>query len=216
MAKKLVETTQYSLSEDAPSPPDRRTGERYVSLLRVGAMTIDGRRELCLIRNISGGGMMIRPYSHVTPGTRLTVELKQGDPVSGFVQWNDNNYVGVAFDQPIDVVALLKPANGGARPRMPRIELDCSVTLRYEGEVLRERIVNISQGGICIKSSKLLTIDSNIVVTIEGLHAAAGIVKWCEADYYGICFIRVFPVSELMGFLQEQQRQLQGRSAAAA
>ena len=31
MAKKLVETTVYSLSSDAPAQPDRRQGERYVS-----------------------------------------------------------------------------------------------------------------------------------------------------------------------------------------
>ena len=38
MAKKLVETTLYSLSADAPIRPDRRHDERYVSLLRVGAL----------------------------------------------------------------------------------------------------------------------------------------------------------------------------------
>jgi hypothetical protein len=63
LAKKIVETTVYSLSADTPQCPDRRSDQRYVSLLRVGALVVDGRRELCLIRNVSAGGMMIRPYS---------------------------------------------------------------------------------------------------------------------------------------------------------
>ena len=60
LVKKLIQTTNYSLSAAAPERPERRSGERYVSLLRVGALVIEGRRELCLIRNVSAGGMMKR------------------------------------------------------------------------------------------------------------------------------------------------------------
>jgi len=88
LAKKLVETTVYSLSSDAPAQPDRRQGERYVSLLRVGALITNGRRELCLIRNISAGGMMIRPYSTVAAGARVSVELKHGESLTGTAQWS--------------------------------------------------------------------------------------------------------------------------------
>src|SRR3954467_15733331 len=131
--KKLVETTLYSLSADAPTRPDRRSDERYVSLLRVGALTIQGRRELCLIRNVSAGGMMIRPYSAIAVATALSIELKQGDTVTGIAQWSENGLVGVTFDEAIDVLALLNVTAGKPRPRMPRIELNCTATLRYEG-----------------------------------------------------------------------------------
>ena len=213
--KKLVETTLYSLSAHAPACPDRRSGERYVSLLRVGAMTVDGRRELCLIRNVSAGGMMIRPYSPVSVGARITVELKHGESVSGQAQWSDNGLVGVVFDQPIDVLALLNSPSGKPRPRMPRIELDCSATLRHEKTVFRAPVANISQGGICINSPVDLTIGSDIVVTLSGLHAAAGVVKWRDGDYYGIGFNRVYPVAELMHFLQVQQREAAERRDVA-
>jgi hypothetical protein len=212
--KKLVETTCYSLSATAPQCPERRNDERYVSLLRVGALMIDGRRELCLIRNISAGGMMIRPYSPIAAGTYLTVELKQGDTVSGVAQWSEKGLVGVTFDAAIDVLALLSAPGGRPQPRMPRIEVDCTATLRHDGQVLRARVVNISQGGICIQSPVDLEIDGDAVVTLEGLHAAAGVVKWREGDYYGIGFNRVFPVDELMAFLQTQQREEQQRAVA--
>lgn len=215
MAKKLVETTLYSLSAAAPERPDRRTGERYVSLLRVGALTIDGRRELCLIRNISAGGIMIRPYSSIPSGTRLSVELKQGDSVSGIAQWSEKGLVGVSFTEPIDVLALLSDTGGRPRPRMPRIELNCTATLRYAGIVFRSRVINISQGGICVNSPVELELHGDVVVTLEGLHAAAGVLKWRDGDYYGIGFNRVYPVSELMAFLQMQQREEQERQAVA-
>jgi hypothetical protein len=206
LSKKPVNTTLYSLSASAPGRPERRKGERHVSLLRVGALLIGGRRELCLIRNISSGGMMIRPYSPIEPETRVSVELKQGDMVSGVAQWAEGGLVGVTFDESIDVVALLSGTGDGPRPRMPRIELECTALLRHDGDVVRVRAVNVSQGGICVNAPTDLEIGAHVVVSLTGLHAAAGVVKWRDGDDYGIGFNRVFPVDELMRFLQEQQR----------
>ena len=213
--KKIVETTHYSLSTTVPAQPDRRQGgDRFVSLLRVGALVVDGRRELCLIRNISAGGMMIRPYSAIVSGTEISVELKQGDAVSGVAQWSDNGFVGLSFNEPIDVLALLTTTDGRPRPRMPRIDLSCQATLRSNEEVFRARVVNISQGGICVNASSKLEVDSDVVVSISGLHAAAGVVKWQDEDFFGIGFNRVYLVDELMSFLKEQQQEQQRREVA--
>jgi hypothetical protein len=215
LARKLVETTRYSLSNSPPTRPDRRQGDRYVTLLRVGALTIDGRRELCLIRNVSAGGMMIRPYSPVSPGTSVRIELKHGDSVSGIAQWSENGLVGVAFDETIDILALLTSPSDAPRPRMPRIELDCSAVIRRDGDVFRAQVINVSQGGICISTPSPLEVDSDVVVSLPGLHSAAGVVKWREGDEYGIGFNRVYPIDELMRFLQEQQ-EIEQRFAATA
>ena len=215
MAKKLVETTHYSLSTAAPERPDRRQDERYVSLLRVGALVMRGRRELCLIRNISAGGMMIRPYSPIMPGTPLSVELKHGETVHGVAQWSDKGLIGVAFEQQIDVLALLSAPGDGPRPRMPRIDLSCPALVRRDGDVFRVRVVNISQGGICVHCDADLPVDANVVVSLTGLHAAASVVKWKDGDYYGIGFNRVYPLQELMAFLKEQQQEEQTRQAVA-
>jgi len=201
-----VETTLYSLSPSAPRRPERRHDERYLSLLRVGALIIGTRRELCLIRNISAGGMMIRPYSAIEQGTRLSVELKQGNMVSGIAQWAENGLIGITFDTQIDVVALLTPPGAGPQPRMPRIELDCSALVRHDGNVYRTRAINVSQGGICLESWATFPLGADVVVSLEGLASVAGVVKWQDGDSYGIGFNRVYPVNELMNFLQDQQQ----------
>jgi hypothetical protein len=203
-----VDTTLYSLSAAPPAQPDRRSGERYLSLLRVGALLIGGRRELCLIRNISAGGMMIRVYSKIEAGTPVSIELKQGDPVSGVAQWSDRDLVGVAFDAPIDVMGLLSAAGNGPRPRMPRIELDCALTVREDGNINRAKALNISQGGLRFESDAELRPGAHVVVAINGLAPAAGVVKWRDGKSYGVGFNRVFPVCELMCFLQGQQQEL--------
>jgi len=201
-----VETTLYSLSPSAPRRPERRHDERYLSLLRVGALIIGTRRELCLIRNISAGGMMIRPYSAIEQGTRLSVELKQGNMVSGIAQWAENGLIGITFDTQIDVVALLTTPGAGPQPRMPRIELNCSALVRHDGNVYRTRAINVSQGGICLESWATFPLGADVVVSLEGLASVAGVVKWQDGDSYGIGFNRVYPVNELMNFLQDQQQ----------
>jgi hypothetical protein len=209
----LIETTRYSLAKAPPKRPDRRSSERFLSLLRVGAIVVNGRRELCLIRNISGGGMMIRPYSNIAQGTRLAIELKQGDPVKGVVQWVDGELIGVTFDAPIDVVALLGPSREGQRTRLPRVDLNCTAWIREGAQVVRAAAVNISPGGICVETPARLNVGAEVVVSLNGLSPVPGVVRWAADGAYGIGFNRALVVSELVAWLQGQQRE-DRRSAA--
>lgn len=204
MHEDQVETTAYSISAKAPSP-ERRVDERFVSLLRVGAIVVDDRRELCLIRNISAGGMMIRAYSPLAIGTPISVEFKHGDPVSGIVHWVEKGLTGVQFEQPIDVLALLASDSSGPQPRLPRIDLECSAWVRQEARVTRAKVLNISQGGLCAQSRTPLEIGGNVVVTLPGLTPAAGTVRWNKDDSYGIGFNRPIVLSELVEWLKERQ-----------
>lgn len=204
--KHQVERTVYSLSQDAPGRPDRRNGDRYLSLLRVGALLIEGRRELCLVRNVSAGGMLIRPYSPIAVDTAVSVELKHGETVSGVARWIEDGLVGIEFDQPIDVVALLTTSADGPQPRMPRIELGCTAWVREDADIYRTRTLNISQGGMCVEGDPRLLAGAEVIVSLAGLGPIPGLVKWKEGDHAGIGFNRVLPVNELMDFLRQQQR----------
>ena len=203
MDQQPVETTLYSLSEAPPAAPDRRAEDRYLSLFRVGTLTIGDRRELCLIRNVSAGGMMIRPYCEIESGTRLSVELKQGEPVEGIAQWVKDDCLGVTFDEPIDVLALLS-AEDGPKPRMPRIEIDGAASIRIEKDVYRARVENISQGGMKVECQADLPIGPEVIVSINGLEAFRAIVRWKNGDSYGITFNRVLPLPVLVNWLRAQ------------
>ena len=204
LVQQPVETTLYSLSECPPVAPDRRTDERYLSLFRVGVLMFADRRELCLIRNVSAGGMMIRPYCAVASGTRLSVELKHGEEIEGTVAWVKGECIGVTFDHAIDVLALLS-SEDGPRPRMPRVEVDCDVTIRFESDVRRARTIDISQGGAKILCTGPLPLGPQVVVSLPGLEPCRAIVRWKDGDSYGITFNRVLPLAVLVGWLQEQR-----------
>lgn len=205
MDQEKVETTLYSLKVAAPQPSDRRTSERHLSLLRVGSLVVEDRHELCLIRNISAGGMMIRAYCDLPLGMPVSIELRQGEPIRGVVRWVENELTGVSFDQAVDVLGLLQLTTDGQRPRMPRIELDCNAWIREGEQVQRVRVLNVSQGGVCIEAHRPLTLDADVVVTMIGLVPVAAVVKWVERTCFGIGFNRKLPLRDLVGWLREQQ-----------
>jgi hypothetical protein len=209
-----VDTTLYSLTDAPPAPPDRRDDERFVKLLRVGTLIIEGRRELCLIRNLSAGGMMIRAYSAIPTGTPLTVELKHGESVSGHVQWTKDALTGIAFESPIDVLSLIAPASDGPRPRMPRIALDCTAWVREGAHMRRTKAVNISQGGLCVDSMSELSIGAEVIVSLPELAPISATVRWRHGESYGIGFNHLLALSDLVGWLQARQA-LERRRAAS-
>lgn len=177
--------------------------ERHISLYRVGALTVAGRRELCVVRNVSTGGMMLNAYSKIEPDTAICIELKHGWQIQGRVKWVKDYSVGAKFDEPIDVRAVLLSASEEFRPRMPRIGIETPVTIRQEGVRRRMRAIDISQGGICVEGRETLTIGADVVVSIGGLPAERAVVRWRNGNCYGIGFNRVLSVNSLSDWLQQ-------------
>jgi hypothetical protein len=203
-----VETTIYSLSDAAPAPVgdgERRDGERHMTLYRVGSILVEDRRELCLIKNISAGGMMIRLYCSIADGTPVTVELKSGQPISGQISWTRDQNAGIAFSEPVDVIDILSTAMAGPRPRMPRIETSCHATLRDGSNVVRVLACDISQGGLKVRTETQFLQGADVVVTLPGLEPQRGIACWNEGGYAGITFNRLLPLGELVAWLQQQR-----------
>lgn len=197
-----VETTLYSLSDDAPQPRERREDERHLTLYRVGSITVADRRELCLIKNISAGGMMIRAYCAIAEGTALSVELKSGQPVTGRVNWVKDQNVGVTFDEPVDVIEILSASADGPRPRMPRIEVACIATVRDGANVYRLPVCDISQGGVKVKGEAMLQHGCDLSVTLPGLPPQPAALRWRQGGHLGISFNRLIPLAELVNWLQ--------------
>ena len=208
MNSQPVETTLYSLSDAPPAPktqPDRRDGERHMTLYRVGSMIVENRRELCLIKNISAGGMMVRLYCSVAEGTPVAIELKSGQPVHGRVSWVRDQQAGVTFDEPIDVIEILSASMAGPRPRMPRIETSCYATLREGANTLRVKLCDISQGGVKIACQTIVPRGADVVVTLPGIDPQPGIACWVEDGFIGITFNRLIPLAELVEWLRGQR-----------
>lgn len=212
MEEQPVETTLYSLSDNAPEPLERRDSERHLTLFRVGSVQVGDRRELCLIKNISAGGMMVRAYCALEPETRVSVELKRGEQIQGRVSWITDGTAGIEFDQQVDVVELLATSMDGPRPRMPRVEVRCIASVRHGSQVYGMRAHDISQGGLKVESNRDLAIGTEVLVTVPGLPSQTGVIRWKDGRHYGVTFNRLLALSDLVGWLQQQRELLRAAS----
>lgn len=203
-----LETTSISLDDAAPARPERRDGKRHLTLLRVGAITVEGRRELCLIKNISSGGMSIRPYCALATGTRVVIELKTGMSVPGLVAWVDGATAGVEFDQPVDVLDVLAATEDRPRPRMPRIAVDCFATVRDGAAVHRLRVCDISQGGLKLAGEPRIDAASDLSVTLPGMSPQPASLRWSSQGHVGITFNRLLALAELVEWLRAMRDQV--------
>jgi len=200
-----VEETSISLSPATPAPPERRRQQRHLSILRVGALTVDGSRELCLVRNISAGGIMAHVYRRLDVGTRVEVEIKNDEQIAGRVVWESDSNVGIAFDEKIDVPGLLatsKLLGDGRRARRPRIEVNRVATVRCGADVCFVDALDISQGGVKVAVERELPVDADVVVTLEGFRPLPGTVRWVKDGHAGISFIQMIPIGELCEWLR--------------
>lgn len=78
--------TTISLSPNPPVAPDnRREEKRHMTVLQTGKIVTSRQEELCLIRNISSGGMKAAIYGPMFEGETVEIELKLGANVPGTV-----------------------------------------------------------------------------------------------------------------------------------
>jgi hypothetical protein len=208
LQSELVEETRFSFSHEVPLPPERRKEGRHLTILRVGALIVGDQRELCLIRNISAGGLMVHAYSPLEIGDCVSVELRTCQQVAGRVIWTRDANAGIEFDAPIDVAELLAnpPAmENGWRPRMPRVEVDRLATLRAGANTHWVTILDISQGGMKIEADHPIgAIESEVVVTPEGFRPIPATVRWEKDGTCGIKFHQALPFQELIAWLKTE------------
>jgi hypothetical protein len=207
LANDLHDETIFSFSERAPQPPsaERRNTPRHLTILRVGALIGPLGRELCLIRNISAGGLMAHVYAQHAPNEEVAIELKTNHQIAGRVIWAEGSNIGVQFECPIDVGEMLSSQavlENGWRPRLPRIEVDRLATLRCGARVYGVNTRDISQGGVKIETDEPLEVGREVVLTLDKFRPVHGVVRWCAGGLAGIAFNQLIPFGELMAWLR--------------
>ncbi len=205
--EQAVEETIFSFSRETPRPPERRRDQRHMTILRVGTLFVDQRRELCLIRNISAGGLMAHIYSKVEAGEALAVELKTNQRIAGHVTWVEGANVGISFKEPIDVEEILASHSvleNGWRPRLPRVEVDRLATMRVGARVYGVSLRDISQGGVKLETDQPIDTGEDVVLALEKFRPVQGVTRWYHEGLCGISFNQVIPFRDLMGWLRTE------------
>lgn len=198
--------TAVSFSTVVPSPPERRTEERHTSLLRVGKLVVEQDQRLCMIRNISSAGAMLRLYQAIEVGVAVEVEVTPDCPVAAMVIWVQDDLAGVAFSEPIDVVAALK---GGSRmgpyrriARTPRLRIRRPATMHTDDLECDVTLCDLSLNGAKFETEAALASDVEVALFVVGLPPLTGRVRWCHDHHAGMEFdipVQMDVLAEWMG-----------------
>ena len=207
--------TIFSLAEELPHTEGPKDGGDRARL-QPGSVGKGSLREICFLRRISPVGAVLCMEKPPQPGERLDLELLTGDKLSGQVAWAHAGEVGLVFDEPADMFALISRnlvhQPGDAR-RMPRIELDSAAWLEAGSRREIVTVCNLSDGGARIETRVPLVPHEQVVLTLDGFRPTPGLVRWVQGNAAGISFVPELPWQEVMPWLR---RRPQPRPQAAA
>ncbi|RYG88992.1 MAG: PilZ domain-containing protein [Alphaproteobacteria bacterium] len=208
--------TEISFGKEVPGPGGERRHEsrERLSIYRTATVRWGKFEALCLIRDISSGGLMGKLHVDLMPGENVTVEIRSGSLIAGRIAWSANGSVGIAFDAPIEVLEVLHAPHAGKpglKQRMPRVRVSCPVSLLVDGNRHQVTLVDVSQGGAKLAADNLREGDE-VFVTIRGLSPHRALVRWTRDGYAGVTFLSPIPFDPLARWALEQQACLSGRA----
>lgn len=196
-------------NEDAGTGAERRSGQRHMTVFKVARISGSNTDDLCLIRNISAHGVMVETLLPLHEGDHVTIEIRSDKHLDGTVRWSREGAAGIQFDHPINVNQTLgKDAQGRSleRARAPRFTRSAKANVRCERQLLSASISNISLSGAHVLADYTdgLHPSDHVTITIDGLGAIGGAIRWLDADGIGIQFDRPLPFRQFEYWLQRR------------
>jgi len=197
-AEGAFESTTVSLSTAVPRPIERREDERFSAMLRVGKLTGSTGEQLIKVKNMSAGGIMAIVREAPEIGETVEIELSS-QKIPASVVWTRDDLVGFKFDQSIDLGELLagrKPRHG-FRPRPPRLEIDCTASVRLGKVYYTVEVHDISLAGMKVEPIEEYCVGKKVVVVVESLRPIKGEIRWYSDRVAGIVFDKPLDFDEL-------------------
>jgi len=205
------ELTVVSFSSETPPPPERRSSPRNISVLRTALLRTSHGEELCLVRNISIGGLMVQLFSDLDVADPVTVEFKSEYSVRGRVVWRQDNLAGIQFSHPIDLADVLaNQFEGNVVPhanRAPRAEVNVPAQVKSAGAWQPAILRNISQGGARLQFGAADDLDPIVFLAAPGLSAIPGTIRWRDGLSAGMAFDRLIPFADIARWVADSHRE---------
>ena len=183
---------------------DRRDDKRHKAILRIGIVRSRFGNDLCLVKNLSSGGLMARVHRVMPIDEALTFELREGQRLDGTLRWARDGHIGVEFVEPISVETILAVQDNwacGNRPRTPRVAIDQSADLMVADHHYPVVLRNISLGGAGIALPEPIKIIGPVQLAIPGLQIVHGQIRWSRDDISGMSFNQALSFDRLAAWV---------------
>ena len=200
--------TTYVVGERLPWPDEdgaRLGTPAFEPALLFGA----GGKMPCAIHKISQSGVTVSGDALGLAGERAALELPNGQRCAGTIEWARGREAGLAFDGPLDIVALINRnlvAQPAERRTMPRIELRCPAHLKW-GEHFEAALTrNISASGIQVEGDHLPPVGTYCALFLDGLNLPAADVAWRRDRLAGLEFFEELSWASIIPWVKSVSR----------
>lgn len=169
---------------------ERRRSIRHTTVMQVAKIRLgSGREELCLLRDISPEGLKAELYIPAEAGVHVEIELRTGHVMGGCISWAENDLIGISFDEPMPMAAMMAHCSfddrmGKLRP--PRINVEMRGLLKLGIEERGVRIGNISQAGVQIDIDQPLEPGAVCAIGMPGLPLRSATIRWWRDAQAGL------------------------------
>ena len=193
-----------SAAPESAVEQDRREESRQMTVRLVAKLRTPLREELCLVRNLSSGGLTAHVYSAIEDDSAVTFEFASGVVIPARVIWQRDSVMGVQFAERIDPAMILSVRErfpDAPGPRAPRVELTIRATARVDMVHRPVLLSNISQGGAQIRVEEPVDVGQKVTLLIDGLPPLTGQVRWSREGTAGMAFLSPVPFDLLAQWL---------------
>jgi hypothetical protein len=208
---------------DKPLPPpepvaEQRAAGRVALLLRAAKLVGTSGEYLCILRDVSAGGIKLRLFHPLPDDAPFALELGNGARYPVAPVWAAVNQAGFRFVAgPVDIAPLL--CEPSAFPRRPlRFAIDLEAIAMVGGHDLQARLLNLSQDGARFSCERRLALAQPVQLDAPGLPPISARVRWRDGCDHGVAFERRFGMEELSRLLaainRPQSQPIPARMAA--
>jgi hypothetical protein len=191
---------------DTPLPwPDDCAAQREGAYER-GAVIDGAGRHPCAIRKIAPGGATVEAAVGAAPGSEVALELGHGQRRQGRVEWARSGQLGIAFAEPLDIVALINRnlvAQPAERRAMPRVELRRPLHVKWCEHLEPAVTRNISSSGIQVEGPRLPPVGTLASLFVDGLNLPPAEVVWRQGQLAGFELFEEVRWSSLIAWVRE-------------
>jgi hypothetical protein len=183
---------------------ERRRSIRHATVMQIAKIRLgSGREEMCLLRDLSPEGLKAEIYVATEAGIHIEIELRTGHVLGGRIAWADSDLIGVSFDEPMPMAAMMAHCSFDdrmGRLRPPRLTVDMNGLLKLGVEERAVRIGNISQAGVQIGAPEPLQAGAPCAIALPGLPARAATIRWWRDSQAGLLLSEPFDYAEFAGW----------------
>lgn len=170
---------------------DRRDADRIALMIRSAKLICNGGEYLCVVRDVSHGGVRLRLFHALPHEDQLTLELATGDRHSLERVWERDGEVGLRFADEIDVRDFINEG-GVFRKRPVRLRFDCPVTVLVGERPYQAVMRDMSRQGARIDLDMSLPIGQRIQIDAPGFPEKFATVCWRRWPAHGVVFHQSF------------------------